>query len=537
MKKILIVDDIENVLIPLEKYFNEIGWDVITFDSADKLIDLINSKYKNRNHETVHLSDIQCLILDHDLHVAFGNEILKEANDKRILLPPTIILSGYLNEVDVDNYFQLGVKICCQKPVSPETLASLADLLIESDFNGMMEYAEKNKSILVNSGIAIKKLNRETIIHPFRNVPNQETINNEVNKRDHILKDYFENAVLNGVKQYLNIENPIFIIGRRWNSWYPSFFDVPGGAYILAMPEYKNKNEMALIDPGFKCLNVLSKKLNISVAEISTCIISHNHPDHIGGLFEYLACRNTLDYKCHLFCNPTTLKMFLNHRSIQQLDNVELDLLEDWDKANFEKILISGFKTAHNEIGPKNRPMAIEIKFLRPNNNTEKLIILGDTEYKDTFVNKIADNNLKVLVLHIGSAQLKNGTGKHLYLNGIRKLLHNLDNKLEHIGYRGKLLVLISEWGLEHATKEQLEKLCEKKLTNINDDSPIVETINYLRNELNFINILPADIGLIVDIIDQKIYTNINKNKKYTFSEIDYIANSDGIKYIKKGTH
>ena len=67
---------------------------MITFDSGDKMIDLINNKYKNKEQEIVHLSEFQCLILDHSLPGADGNEILRQIKGGKNNLPPTIILSG-----------------------------------------------------------------------------------------------------------------------------------------------------------------------------------------------------------------------------------------------------------------------------------------------------------------------------------------------------------------------------------------------------------------------------------------------------------
>ncbi len=533
--KILIVDDNISYLDAIKKYFSLSKWDVFDLDSGDKMIDLINNKYSNKNKKIANISDFQCLILDHELPVANGNEILREANDKKIQLPPTIILSGYLNNDDVDNYFQLGAVICCQKPVDSRILLYLATLLVNRDFESLLNI---HKELSPKNGLAISEYEKRRIhiIKAFKPRPTYKSVSDTVKKREDFLNECFKKSIgpVTSIK-YKKIKNPVFVVGRRWNSWYPSYFSVPGGAYVIVMPKYKNKNEVIVIDPGFKSLKILSENLNISVADISTCIISHNHPDHIGGIFEYLACRNTLNKKSHLFCNPTTLEMFLNHRSIEQIDEISINLLEDWDKAKFSKILISGFKTSHNEIGPRNNPRAIEIEFvLRPNEIKNKIVILGDTEFRPEYISLLAKSNIKILVIHIGSAQLKEGAGKHLYIQGTKDLLTglNLELKKNDVGKK-HLLVLISEWGLEHASSEQLGKIGIKNIPDEFEGSPIKDIISCLEKDLDYIKILPADIGLMVDIIDQNIYSVDEENKKYPFEKIHCHIDGDGIKYTK----
>lgn len=529
-KCILIVDDNIDFLNPINAYFTKIGWDVITFNNGNQMFDLINNKYQDEKKNIVHLEDFHCLILDHSMPGANGDEVLRKIKEKKQKLPPTIILSGLLNESDVDNYFQLGAKICCQKPIAPMVLVNIAEKLVKGDLS--IKNIEK---FAPEYGFAIKEFESTLILKPFQPMPTYENISKTVKERESFLTENFKRSILSATsKKYKIIKNPVLVVGRRWNSWYPSYFNVPGGAYVIVMPQYKNKNDIILIDPGFKSLKVLSECLQISVADISTCIISHNHPDHLGGIFEYLACRNTLNEKSHLFCNPTTLEMFISHRSIEQIDEISINLLEAWDKSRFKKILLSGFQTSHNEIGPKNNPRAIEIEFVQPDDHKYKLVILGDTEYRKEFISRLADQNLKVLVLHIGSAQLKDGAGKHLYIEGTRKLLVGLNQALENIGVPEKhLLVLISEWGLEHASYDQLKEIGIQNIPDSFKGSPIKDIIDCLENELKYINILPADIGLMVDIMDQNIYSNGEENKKYPFKNIHYNIDSDGIKYTK----
>lgn len=534
MKKILIVDDNKDFLRSIEHYFTTKGWNVTTLTNGGEIGKLIKEQSFIEDNKTIHLSDFQCLILDHSLPIANGCEILEQIRELNDQPPSTIVLSGYLNRDIVENYFQLGATICCQKPISYESLNTIIDLLMLGDLESLRN---NRKNIKTNHGYAVHDSIGTHIVKPFPTRPTNENISDTVAKREYFLKTYFKESIDSiNPDSFIHIENPVLVIGRRWNSWYPSYFDVPGGSYVIIMPKYNNRNEAIIIDPGFKSLKILSEDLRIPVTDVTTCIISHNHPDHIGGIFEYLACRNALGEKSHLFCNSTSLRMFSDYENKKQIDDSNCDLLKKWDKTKFRKILISGFKTFHDEIGDKNDPRAIVIEFIEPNNNKTKMVILGDTEFHPNLVNSIFDLNIRLLVLHIGSAQLKEGTGKHLYIEGTRKLLLRLNAQLEDGGVpENHLLVLISEWGLEHASYEQLQEVGIKNIPDNFEGSPISDIINYLKKDLKHLNILPADIGLTVDIIDQNIYVNDNKNDKYSFENIHFNINGDGIKYSKKG--
>jgi len=77
-------------------------------------------------------------------------------------------------------------------------------------------------------------------------------------------------------------EMDYFQILRKWNSYYPSFYDVSGGCYVIHY-----NGEYTIIDPGYHTLNILREN-RIDTRSIQNIIITHNHPDHNGGLIELL---------------------------------------------------------------------------------------------------------------------------------------------------------------------------------------------------------------------------------------------------------
>jgi hypothetical protein len=81
-----------------------------------------------------------------------------------------------------------------------------------------------------------------------------------------------------------------------------------------------------------------------------------------------------------------------------------------------------------------------------------------------------------------------------------------MDSHLHATHYHGTLLVLISEWGLEHATADQIRSVSGVSLPGFNAHSPIIETIRYLQKGLTKIFLLPADLGLVVGLESGQIY-------------------------------
>jgi hypothetical protein len=148
--------------------------------------------------------------------------------------------------------------------------------------------------------------------------------------------------------------------------------------------------------------------------------------------------------------------------------------------------------------------------------------------------------NTKIAVLHIGSAQLKRRVGGHLYLTGLGRLIQELAAKLErvHREPNNKLVVLISEWGLEHANAEQMAAICPE-LEGIDNASLITATVDLLRNRLrdfshDRMTILPADIGLMVGMETGMVYIKDarGRTRKLPADQVRFRAGRAGTEYF-----
>jgi L-ascorbate metabolism protein UlaG (beta-lactamase superfamily) len=374
------------------------------------------------------------------------------------------------------------------------------------------------------------------------------SLDDKTKKNEDQLIKYFYNAINNIAP--IKIDEHYFVVARRWNSWYPSFFNVPGGCYAVLCPVCQNikRNRVIVIDPGFRFLEVLAA-LGISVNDIETCIISHNHPDHIGGAFEYIVSRHVADKQSNFICNPSAYALFkeFNQKGITiSVINSNQELITC--KIHSPKnccLTLESFDTEHQELGPQSDSKGIIFNF-KGYNNTRKLVVLGDTSYDSKnhqhFIEKITDHETKVAVLHIGSAQLKERIGGHLYLEGLLAILNHIGKKLIETNRNNddKLIILISEWGLEHASLEQLDKI-NPSIKGSNAKSLIIEVIDFLKESLEIFDyfkkmtIIPADIGLMVGIDSGKMFWKDKLSGEMNTCDPDNLKwkeDSDGLEYF-----
>jgi CheY-like chemotaxis protein len=464
------------------------------------------------------------IVLDLRMPELSGEEVLERIQDEKLKVPPVIVLSAYLDEASRQKCVYLGAEWLLKKAYDPAHLHNVA---------------------LAAAGGAPAPAANDTEFC-------ENVLDYMVKRREAALRERLAKGVGTGRRFWATTE-PVLVVARRWNSWYPSVFPVIGGAYAIvgslgsARPgNVPSKSPVALIDPGFQFMKAFTG-MGIPWEDLDCCVITHNHPDHMGGIYEFMAARHALGRQTLVLCSRACSSMLGDcagyNLKVKELDNSLADLLPAYESGGkWVRVRVRGFDTNHEEIGRENSSQGLSIQCQAGNtrNSLEEraeLVILGDTEYdsaqhRESFMNALCAHNVKVVVLHIGSSQLKQGTGKHLYLPGMREILSSMDHQLRAIKYRGRLLVLISEWGLEHATREQIAKVCGVALPGFNDFSPIVETVRFLQKELKKIQLLPADIGLVVGIESANIY--LPGSAGVSPESVDFKATDEGLKYERK---
>ncbi len=103
-KKILIIDDEQHILQSLDKLLSkESNYEVDTAVNFKEALD----KVKNKNYHLV--------ILDHSLGSSGERDMVGEINDN-IAGCGIIVISGYFNKSEIENYKSRGVVKCMKKP-------------------------------------------------------------------------------------------------------------------------------------------------------------------------------------------------------------------------------------------------------------------------------------------------------------------------------------------------------------------------------------------------------------------------------------
>jgi DNA-binding response OmpR family regulator len=526
MKTILIIDDEKVIRDHLAAFFRDIKWNVFKAPGGEAALKILERENW--------LCD--CIILDKKMPEMDGLSFLKikrekEPKDRSI---PVIVLSAYVSdEADKLSFIELGTTQVFQKPEDTELLAAVVKA-ITSPMSSDKREAEIKHAISAHE------------------------IDEKVKHHEDLIGAYYKEKISEQRFVFHKTQEPLFVVARRWNSWYPSFFDVPGGSYAMVFPVCKEtkRNRIAVIDPGFRFLKILSN-LGLSIQDIETCIITHNHPDHIGGVFEYIACRRQADKPVSFHCNPSTQRMLSNLAQANIItstlpdDNKEEIVIQYKDRCDkFRALGVRAFATDHREVGWDSDSRGIILTCHSGEKDKEKdslsrTIILGDSAFDETnsdmdFPTILAgDENTKIVVVHIGSAQIKKRAGGHLYLMGLGRLVQQIAAKLEKYcrNKRNKLIILVSEWGLEHANADQMKEICPD-VTGFDEASSIVSTVEFLRNnisELGYdrLTILPADIGLIIGMISGLVYIETPEGviNKVPADKVNFTSSNDGIIY------
>ena len=275
----------------------------------------------------------------------------------------------------------------------------------------------------------------------------------------------------------LNREDTRFLIARKWNSWYPSYFQVDGGCYAIITREAFNSNNdpgVIVIDPGFRFLKVL-REFDVEPIDIKNIIVTHFHPDHVAGLQEFLTLSFKSDHVCNIYLNETSYNAYQNHQTtnaiLHEIIPGQIIKIADYNtRTSSECIKLKTYQAYHREIGNRYKSISIifdiESIFYNGNNRKYKIGILGDTDGSEEYLDKYVKNfnNVDLLCLHVGTySDRKYGKGYgHLYAPGLK----NMIQKLYKSGFGKSQYIVISEFGLEMGTDEHIINAIEPLIKN-----------------------------------------------------------------------
>ena len=338
------------------------------------------------------------------------------------------------------------------------------------------------------------------------NNPKIKDIQQQCEAHEHFLKELVRGNYA-PLRAYLPGEL-CFGIARRWNSWYPSYFDVAGGCYVLIPgdmdPDHENnkkdsRNGIVVIDPGFKFIDILRANYQIEPQDISTVIVTHFHPDHMAGLLEYAMIMNTSRHSGNLYLNETAFATFRTLENafitVNELHDGQIQELMSYvtrDRTHV-RVTLKAIGVHHNELGNQHRSLGVILETIRSENQDftphlskrYQIGILGDTDAHEDYIGPYVNNFYKVdiLVVHLGTfsdAKLGRG-GKHLYIEGVKRVLRRMREKVKEAKEREKIVVL-SEFGLELADEDSFYQKLRPFIESHFWRLPLIFATLYLKN-------------------------------------------------------
>lgn len=266
------------------------------------------------------------------------------------------------------------------------------------------------------------------------------------------------------------------LILRRWNSYYPSFYNVTGGCYVIRFG-----SRYIIIDPGYKTVQTLFEN-NIDTRLIEYIIITHDHPDHVGGLKELLDIlfKQRSKHKITLFINPGYLSEYKHYQKgdspfrVKEIKNGQIFFLKS-TKGSFDhmyELSFKGRKVHHSGIKKKQKTMSLlfEIKdFITKKkrhkilNDTLKFGVSSDLDGYRKYIKNYQKyfKNLFFLLVHLGSLKheeeisKKKKEDKHLYAEGLYRLIENIGTVKSFV---------LQEFGLEMSPPKNLSNILSKKI-------------------------------------------------------------------------
>lgn len=323
-----------------------------------------------------------------------------------------------------------------------------------------------------------------------------------------------------------------FVVLQRWNSYTPAMAATEGGGYLLSLDRDGSGPRSVVIDPGYGFIkNLLAEGL--SIADISALVVTHDHPDHLAdvqGLVNLLyEARSHRGPSSTATRGPGKVEAFLSLGAFRRLesllesyrdvfkDAVVMDVGRIYDSAM--GVRIHAMQAAHRDLSdlPGSEGADALGVLLELPDDRGRIAVPSDTKWDPCVARSVAnDEGCRVVCLHLGSIIPDRGfqlsdyydskktsqevllKKQHLYLPGVLWFLEELAGR--HTSKERPRLVLLSEFGEELATGLRVD-LAARLQRHI--DSTFGQKLV----------VLPADVGLVVDPVDERILCSCCRNR------------------------
>lgn len=188
-KSILLIDDEQAE--DRGVYFEKMGWTVFTAENGREAFTVL----KSFNYR------FDCIVLDQRMPKMDGREFIDKFVEKEAKIP-VILLSAYATGEDYEKHYKGRVIAKLEKPTSPSLIEALAE-----NIRGLVV-----NDVVKDSGSYTRKIFN---LHDV----DERTRNNE----EKLEKKFINTVGTIPGQTYSNIDEHLFVVARRWNSWYPSF--------------------------------------------------------------------------------------------------------------------------------------------------------------------------------------------------------------------------------------------------------------------------------------------------------------------------
>lgn len=130
-KTILIVDNDRSVRDLLVHMVEQMGHQTVAVERATRAINILKDQV------------VDAMLLDLHMPGPHGQDLLHYLKKRNIIIPPTLVVSGYLKQESIDPLIQLGVCGILAKPFDGKRLRDELGRLLEGQINGQIAFCSQ----------------------------------------------------------------------------------------------------------------------------------------------------------------------------------------------------------------------------------------------------------------------------------------------------------------------------------------------------------------------------------------------------------